>query len=359
MSSRTVFAAIISGAMVPALAQNVSDAFEPGNSIQSWQDPRLPELRAECRNPAPAFSIPTGTGSASDDASPEPPAPAASLAIAGVIAAGQHWETVWSWGGNNADGMIATEEGGVMFANNDASNVIRINADGTSAEIVHDDTNTGGALSRNKQGELFLLERGLNSAIVQLEPERRLLADSFEGDPLDCLGGIMNDLVADSRGGAYFTISAAGLFYADAEGLVSRFGDDVVGTNGIILSPDESVLYVTNGSVVVAFDVEVDGSLTNQRDFAELSSGRGDGMTVDAEGRLYVSNGSGVDIFSAQGVFLGNIPGPQGLHGVAFSGADKDMLYAIVFTGGITGVNRANRVIRIPMIARGYAGRAK
>ena len=43
--------------------------------------------------------------------------------------------------------------------------------------------------------------------------------------------------------------------------------------NGIILSPDEKTLYVTNGGVVLAFDVQADGSLTNQREFGMLRGG--------------------------------------------------------------------------------------
>lgn len=356
MKFQAIFASLLAFIALPLCAQNVSDAFDPGYSLQSWQDPRLAKVRANCRNPAPAFAIPTRepqTGLVMPE--PRQIVPASS-AIPRVIEADQNWETVWSWPGNNADGLIATENGGIMFANNDASNVIQLNPDG-SAEIIYDNTNTGGAVSRSKNGDLFLLDRGLNSAIVKLEPERHIFADKFQGDPIDCLSGIMNDLAADSLGGVYFTITAAGLFYADSNGMVSRYGD-VVGTNGVILSPDEATLYVTNGPVIVAYDVENNGALTNQRDFVRLSEGGGDGMTVDSAGRLYVSTGTSVDIFAADGSFLGNIPGPRGLHGVAFSGQDKKWLYAIVLNGAF-GPNAANRIIRIPMLAQGYLDRAK
>ena len=356
MKSQALVFSLLMFFALPVFAQNIADAFDPGYSLQSWQHPELAKVRANCRNPAPAFAIPQRppqTGRVMP--APRQVVPASS-AIPAVISAGQNWERVWSWNGNQADGHIATEDGGLMFANNDASNVIRLNLDG-SAEIVYDNTNTGGALSRSKNGELFLLERGLHSAIVKLEPERHIFADKYQGDPIDCLSGIMNDLMADSLGGVYFTITAAGLFYADSDGVVSKYGD-VVGTNGLILSPNEDRLYVTNGPIIVAYDVQRDGSLTNQRDFVRLSEGNGDGMAVDAEGRLYVSTGSSVDVIAADGRFLGNIPGPQGLHGVAFSGEDKKYLYAIVLNGAF-GPNAANQIFRIPMIAQGYLGRAK
>jgi len=357
MKFQTVLFSLLCFAAFPTFAQNVSDAFDPSYSLQSWQDPQLDKVRATCRNPAPAFTIPP-RGSQSGVVMPPPmQAEPLSSAISGVISAGQNWELVWSWNGNQADGHIATEDGGLMFANNDASNVIRLNPDG-SAEIVYENTNTGGALSRSKNGDLFLLNRGLHSSIDKLEPERYVFADKFQGDPLDCLSGIMNDLVADSLGGVYFTISAAGLFYADSNGVVAQYGDEVISNNGIILSPDESILYVTNGPVVVAFDVESNGSLTNQRNFGRLSIGNGDGMAIDADGRIFVSTGSSVNVFATDGSFLGNIPGPQGLHGVAFSGQDKQSIYAIVLNNNF-GPNTRQRIFRMPMLTQGYMGRAK
>jgi gluconolactonase len=285
---------------------------------------------------------------------------ATSTAIAGVIAAGQTWRTVWSWEGNNADGIVAVDNGTVQFANNDASNVMWLKPETGRAVVVHRGTNTGGALSRSKNGSLFLVSRGLHSAVVQLEPVRRIFANTFRGEPLDCVGGVMNDLAADARGGVYFTITEGGVFYADPKGVVSQYGEAVSGANGIVLSPDEKILYVTAGPVITAFDVTADGSLTNQREFAKLRGGEGgDGATVDAQGRVYSSTGSSVDVFSPSGEFLGSIPGPTMLHGVTFGGRDKKMLYAILFYGAWGTPSARNRVIAIPMLAQGYSGRAK
>ena len=111
---------------------------------------------------------------------------------------------------------------------------------------------------------------------------------------------------------------------------------------------------------MIAFDVNADGSLTNQREFGKLRGGQaGDGSAVDTEGRLYVATGSSVDVFSPKGDFLGSIRGPQGLHGTAFGGRDKKTLYGIVFYGDWGTPSARNRVIAIPTIAQGYTGRAK
>lgn len=360
MLTRSTVALALAFAWTAAGAQSPASAFDRGNGLQAWQHPRFAEVIAGCRTPPRPFSI-GGGGSqpAATEPPPQPPMPV-STAIPGVIAAGQQWRIVWAWEGNNADGPIADQGGTLLFANNDADNVMRLDPATGLATIVHRDVNTGGAVSRSKNGALFAVSRGLNPGILQLEPQRKVLANSFNGEPLDCVGGVVNDLSADRNGGVYFTITAGGLFYSTPEGVVAQYGDGVTRGNGIILNPDETVLYVTNGPVVLAFDVQQDGSLANQREFAQLRSGRGgDGSAVDAEGRLYVSTGMSVDVFAPDGAFLGTIPGPQGLHGVAFGGPDKQTLFGIVFYGGWGTPAARNQVIAIPTLARGYAGRAK
>jgi sugar lactone lactonase YvrE len=163
---------------------------------------------------------------------------------------------VWSWEGNNVDGPIAGDKGTVLFANNDASNVMQMDPATGLASILYSNTNTGGAVSRSKTGALFVAERRLGSAVEQLEPQRnsaqsatraevvregrKMLANSFRGEPLECVGGVINDLMADARGGVYFSVTGAtdsGVFYADPKGVVSQYGKDVPLANGIILSP--------------------------------------------------------------------------------------------------------------------------
>jgi sugar lactone lactonase YvrE len=203
-------------------------------------------------------------------------------------------------------------------------------------------------------------ERGLPERISQLEPTRKVIADSYNGEPIECIGGTINDLMADAKGGVYVAVSGGGLLYVDRTGKVAKYGQDVTGANGIILSADEKTLYLGNGPVVTAFDVQADGSLTGQREFAKLRGGRGgDGSTIDSEGRLYVAVGGAVDVFSKTGDFLGTIAGPPGLHGVAFGGKDKKTLYAIIFYGDWGSPSARNQLVALPMLAQGYMGRAK
>jgi len=342
-------------------------ALPPGASPQGPQDPGYQALIGMCKTPPPARGggpggarggAPQGRGGAAAEAPttfPPPPAEYSVMEIPGVIAAGQKWTKVWEVSGNNADGILADKSGDLLIAQNHNSAVVKLDKGG-KATVVYKDTHTGGALSQNPKGALFIVERGLNQRVEQLTPQRKVFADKLPGgDPLDCLGGVINDLTADSKRGVYFTMG--GLFYADPKGTVTRYGENL-GTNGIILSPDEKTLYVTNGRTVAAFDVQPDGSLKNQRQFIELPSGNGDGMTVDAQGRLYVTAGPAVHVASPDGKVLGSIPAPYGLITAAFAGKDKKTMYAVVSLIDPMRLQHAY-VYSIPMLAQGYKGRAK
>jgi gluconolactonase len=168
---------------------------------------------------------------------------------------------------------------------------------------------------------------------VQLTPERKVLAEKFaDGSPL----GRLNDLAADGHGGAYYT--QGGVFHVKADGTVNTIaagGNPAQGglfTNGVVVSPDGETLYVTNRTTILAFDIGPDGTPSNQRNFATLEnepqgSFGGDGLAVDAEGRLYVTGDAGVYVIDKEGNQLGVIPAPRRAITAAFAGPDKKTLY--------------------------------
>jgi gluconolactonase len=328
-------------------------------SLQASQDPKEAAVLAACKTPPPPAQRPPGAPAAGAPAAPPGPRDYAVTEIPGVIAARQQWTFVWQELGNNGDGIIGSPDGGLLIAQNDNSKVVKLNKNGAPS-VVYSDTNTGGALSMNTKGELFIDERGLNPSIVELAPAHKTLANSFQGDPMDCIGVVLNDLAADSKGGAYFTMGA--LYYASASGQVTKYGADLR-TNGIILSTDEKTLYVTNGRVVAAFDVQPDASLTNEREFGKLEGGGfGDGSTIDSAGRIYVTTDPGVQVLGPDGRYLGLIPTPRGVISVAFSGQDKKTLFILARGARDTQGNEvanAAQVYSIPMIAQGFKKRAK
>jgi gluconolactonase len=93
-------------------------------------------------------------------------------------------------------------------------------------------------------------------------------------------------------------------------------------------------------------------------------------MTIDSEGRLYVTSGDpGIQVFSAEGNYLGIIPLPRSSSSVAFAGPGKKVLYAkgagmkspngqeYRTPDGVR--NNAKAIYKIDMIAQGYMGRPK
>lgn len=368
---------------------------QQGPGVQAPADARYAEfVAAKCKTPPPqrggggGGNRAGGGGGGGNAAATERPAHREYTvnAIPGVIAAGQKWTSIWTGTGNNADGILATKDGGILAAQNTDSTVMEIDKNNKVSKP-YKDTNTGGALSMNKKGALFIVERGFPTSIWQLEPTRKKLTDMYNGEPLDCLGGTINDLTALSNGGVYFTMG--GLYYANPQGVVTKYGT-LTGVNGLVLSPDEKTLYVTgripaaaggapapapaaapaqtpapaNAAAgggrgpgggpggIVAFDVQPDGSLKNERQFATTTFGL-DGTTVDSQGRVYSTGGQGVQVFATDGKFLGEIPAPLNLITAAFSGPDKKTLY------GVANNQRFDEIFTIQMISQGYKGRAK
>ena len=226
-------------------------------------------------------------------------------AIPGVIDAGAKWSLVWQ-GGENADGIVGTDDGGLLFAQEQTNHINKLDKNG-KVSVYLSNAHGPGAVAIGPKGRVLAVERSCTdpggkpdqcnepTGISALTPMRKVLADSFSGKGL----GRVNDLVADKKGGVYFT--SGGAFYLSPTGQVSTVGENLV-TNGIMLSPDEKTLYITNRTVIVALDVQPDGSVGNQREFGKLQGGgNGDGMAIDATGRLYVSTNPGVQVLGKDG----------------------------------------------------------
>jgi gluconolactonase len=267
-------------------------------------------------------------------------------AIAGVVSGDAQWQMHWV-GPMIVDGMTAADDGGLLFAQEQSNSIIKVWPDG-KWWVQWPFVAGAGAVSIDRQNRTFAADRsctdpglglGANctilTKIVQLTPERKTVADKFaDGSTL----GRINDLAADGLGGAYYT--QGGLFHAKADGTVTTVipapppgppQPGAVFTNGLVLSPDGKTLYVTNRTTILAFDVAADGSLSNRRDFATLvgepqGSFGGDGLAVDADGRLYVT-AAGIQVFDRAGKHLGTIPTPRRAITATFAGPDRKTLY--------------------------------
>ena len=112
--------------------------------------------------------------------------------------------------------------------------------------------------------------------------------------------------------------------------------------NGIAFSADGSTLYVSDTSLslgeapglaagtkheVVAFDVARGGALSNRRFFCRSDHGVPDGFVVDRRGWLWVCEGDGVHIWSAERERLGFVPTPCVASNCTFGGEDGRRLF--------------------------------
>jgi len=289
----------------------------------------------------------------------QPPEPALKEAIApdipGVIKGGTKVVLLRD-GFNGTEGVIAMPDGSVLFTEQDANKILKVDKNDNISTYLENTNRTVG-LAYDHKGRLIGTQ-SREPMVGVLAPTREVLVDKFAGQPLVR----PNDLVIDKKGGIYFSDPIpnpqaafreppAGrkplLFYLRPDGQVMKLTEELT-PNGVQLSPDEKTLYATNGTRIMAFDVQPDGSVTNARTFA--MSG-GDGLAIDNAGRLYAAVGAvrGIRVFSPQGQDLGTIPSGTPPQSVGFAGPNKKTLY-IVGRGAL---------YKTQMIAEGIKGRAK
>ena len=98
-------------------------------SLSAPDDPRWAALIATCKYPSP----PRGGGAGGGGVRGAPPPGPREYTVAeipGVIAAGQRWKFLWQEAGNNGDGIVGTDDGGLLIAQNDNSRVVKLDRDG-------------------------------------------------------------------------------------------------------------------------------------------------------------------------------------------------------------------------------------
>jgi gluconolactonase len=188
----------------------------------------------------------------------------------------------------------------------------------------------------------LLAARHLTQAIGTIDPSNPMVTD-IVSDFMGQAFSSPNDLTVRSDGTIYFTDPAwqlgnrtqeldHGVYRVDPQGnvsLVQSFPDRR--PNGIVLSPDESKLYVSmiDPNQILVMDVAADGTASNPQTFVDSAS---DGMTVDCAGNLYATSLT-VNIYDPTGQNIGTItlegdsaglPDPTN---VAFGGANRTTLY--------------------------------
>jgi gluconolactonase len=217
-------------------------------------------------------------------------------------------------------------------------------------------------IALDAEGRLLACVYGSRSVIrIEKDGTRTTLAERFEGKRLNS----PNDLVVARDGTVYFTDPSFGLEGMDNSPLREQTFNGVYRLrpsgqldvltreqerpNGLVLSPDESILYVANSGGAMtgwyAYDLGPNG-LSNKRVFFDLKGMQGeggaDGMKVDLAGNVYATGPGGVLIIAPDGTHLGTIRPPEALTNVGWA-EDGRTLY-------ITG---RTALYRIRLSARG------
>jgi gluconolactonase len=128
------------------------------------------------------------------------------------------------------------------------------------------------------------------------------------------------------------------LYYLSPDRIaLKRVDENLVKPNGIVGTPDGKTLFVADidDTKIYQYDIEEDGSLSNRKIFCEMKS---DGMTIDAEGNVYLTNDLGVTAFDKSGTEIFNVPTGEGwTANVTFGGADRKTLF-ITAMGSVYGL---------------------
>ena len=209
---------------------------------------------------------------------------------------------------HSTEGPIAMPDGSVLFTEQDAGDgqLVKIDKDDKISVFLQNTNRTIG-LAYDLKGRLVGVQSNIPRVAV-LAPTRMMLVEQVNGLPLVA----PNDLVADKKGGIYFSDPLNSRFrptpasrtkqwivYVRPDGKAMPVSEEVERPNGVALSPDGSVFYASDGPAIDALDVQPDGTLRNFRKFAMLKGGNADSMSIDNDGRLYVGTGmAGVQVFS-------------------------------------------------------------
>jgi gluconolactonase len=249
-----------------------------------------------------------------------------------VLIPGEEWIEV-SNGHRGTDGPAVNGKGEMFFSDPSNNKIFRTGLDG-KVSVFAENTNRGNGMMFGPDGKLYVGLVG-SKQLVTYE------ADGPTAGKMEVIadGVAINDLAINQKGDLYFTDSAAKKVWLVPKGGAPRVVDEgIESPNGVLFSPDQSLLYVSDWAQQLSwvFQVQPDGSLAHKQKYFHVHQPEGamrpasDGMAVDADGRVYIATNLGVQVFDQIGKCHAIIPAPQpgrSLSNVEFGGAGFDELY--------------------------------
>jgi gluconolactonase len=260
--------------------------------------------------------------------------------------------------GGATEGPLWHRAGHLTFTRLRVSELVRWDPAGPTVEVIRRGTGTANGCTLDAQERIVCCQAETRS-LTRIEPDGSVttLADSYRGARLNRPNDVVRRRADDAL---YFTDPHTRMPVADREighpalwrlaagGALTLATDACEYPNGLAFSPDESLLYVAitlrdegcigedergelcRHRLIRVFDVAADGSLSNNRVFADLTDdvpGRPDGVKVDTEGRVYCASSRGIWVFEPSGRHLGVIPVPGKARNLAFGGEDFRTLF--------------------------------
>jgi sugar lactone lactonase YvrE/enterochelin esterase-like enzyme len=243
-----------------------------------------------------------------------------------ILIPDEGWQLVSS-GHRFTEGPAVNAKGEVFFTDIPNNRIHKVALDGKVTVFAE---NTGGAngLMFGSDGKLYACANG-KKAITAYDEQGNV--ETIVEDA-EC-----NDLVSLPMNGYFTDPGNKRVWFVDADGRKSVADTGISRPNGIITSPDRSLLYVadTSGQFVFSFQIQPDGTLQHKQRYYHLHLADGstqsgaDGMTVDRDGRLYVTTELGLQVCDQAGRVNVILPKPQKawLSNVVFGGPALDELY--------------------------------
>ena len=239
------------------------------------------------------------------------------------------WELV-AEGFGFTEGPAVDDAGQLFFTDLQKSIIHRVD---TSGELTTFATQTGRAngLMFGPDGWLYACAGGAKK-IVAYTPEgtQKVIAENMGS----------NDLCINASGTIYFTDPGGKKIWMIPTGGPPEVVDNnFQGCNGILLSTDQSLLYVADysGRMLYSYQLDGEGKPQFKQPYGYLhlppkeSRSYADGMTTDTEGWLYVATKMGIQILDQPGRVNLILPSPEGVRhpsNVIFGGPEMKTLYA-------------------------------
>jgi len=260
------------------------------------------------------------------------PAGGGSPQLKEILQPGETWKFVGE-GYKFTEGPAVNAKGEVFFNDVPNSKTYKIGPDNKITEFIAD-SKKGDGQSFGPDGRLYAVAGGEEKIIAyDTEGKGTVIADGFRG----------NDLVVRNDGGIFVTNpgwdgkSPSQIWYISPKGEKKVVDTGLKFSNGLCLSPDQSLLYVADSRThwVYSYVVGADGSLSNKQKYYHLHTpdtaddAGADGMRVDREGRLWVATKLGLQVCDQAGRVNCIVPTPNGkISNLTFGGPDGDIIYA-------------------------------